>query len=472
MAATRQRLGAAWPARSERDPLLARVVGALFVLGAALMTIALLLPHPVGSDDGLLRAIAGLAFGVGAALLAAAQRTPPPVSGAAVAGFSVMVCGAIHFSGVAAGLYSTMFVWAVLVSAYFFSPAVAAAQLAWLLAWLAAVLSTVDHAGGFSPLTRWLLTAFALAVAGAVTAWLVARGKATEDRAERFFWLTRDMLCTASPEGHFVETNPAWSDLLGYSPAELRALPFLDLVHPDDRKRTIAQAERVFGGEDAVYFQNRYRAKDGTWRWLDWSATFSPAHGLVYARATDVTAHKRLESEREALVETLRTQARRDELTKLPNRRWLAEELQREVARAGRQGFSLYLTMLDLDRFKQYNDRHGHPAGDALLRESAHRWIAALRASDFMARYGGEEFVVVLPDCSTADARVVIERVRAATPFDQTCSAGIAVWEPGESAEQLIARADAALYAAKGAGRDRTVIVDSGQGLRLAGPSA
>jgi diguanylate cyclase (GGDEF)-like protein len=116
--------------------------------------------------------------------------------------------------------------------------------------------------------------------------------------------------------------------------------------------------------------------------------------------------------------------------------------------------------MIDLDRFKMYNDRHGHPAGDRLLRQCADHWMQALRASDFMARYGGEEFVVLLPDCTPADARIVIERMREATPDGQTCSAGIAALEVGESAEHLVARADAALYAAKGAGRDRTVLAN------------
>ena len=88
--------------------------------------------------------------------------------------------------------------------------------------------------------------------------------------------------------------------------------------------------------------------------------------------------------------------------------------------------------------------------------------MQTLRLTDFMARYGGEEFVVVLPDCSLADAQIVIERLRAATPGGQTCSAGIAQLELGESPEHLIARADGALYAAKAAGRDRTMVTESG----------
>jgi diguanylate cyclase (GGDEF)-like protein/PAS domain S-box-containing protein len=447
---------------ARRDPFLSYVVGALLVLGGILVLASLLLQHPGGSDDAVLRAIGAGMLLVGTAYVALARRASRRLAFVTVAAFSATVSAAIYFSGVAAGLYSTMFIWVVLVSACFFAPMAALAQVGWLLACYAVVLSSVDDSAGFSPLTRWLLSAFGLCVAGGVTTWLVARRKATAERADQFFALSRDMLCTANREGYFVELNPAWTRVLRYSPAELRARPFIDFVHPDDRKRTIAESSHIFAGHETVHFQNRYRSKDGSWHWLEWSAAYSRVQDLIYARATDVTNHKRLESERASLVETLRSEARRDALTNLPNRRWLAEELHRDLARARRQDFPLCAAIIDLDCFKQYNDRHGHPAGDRLLRESAHHWVGALRTSDFMARYGGEEFVVLLPDCSLAIARVVIERVREATPSGQTCSAGIAAWEPGESAEQLIARADAALYSAKQAGRNRTAITDGG----------
>jgi diguanylate cyclase (GGDEF)-like protein/PAS domain S-box-containing protein len=447
---------------TRRDPFLARVVGTLFVCGGILILISLLLPHPSASNGGALRNVDAIAFLMGAVCLVAASRMPRWLIHAAIAGGSLLICLCVYFTGIAAGLYPTMFIWVVLVTAYFFSPKVALAHWGWLLACYGTVLSRVPDSDGFSVFTRWLLTAIALVVAGAAMSWLVARRRATEERADRFFRLSADMLCTADRRGYFVELNPAWTHVLGYSADELRAQPFVELVHPDDRERTIAETADLFVGEDTIYFQNRYRAKDGSWHWLDWSSTYSRAQGLIYARATDVTEHKRLESDREALVETLSSQARRDALTGLPNRRWFAEELQRELARALRQQSSLCAAMIDLDRFKQYNDDHGHPAGDRLLRDGADLWSSTLRTSDFMARYGGEEFVVLLPDCSLVDARIVIERLRAATPYGQTCSAGIASWTPGESAEQLIARADGALYSAKDAGRDRTVIDDAG----------
>jgi diguanylate cyclase (GGDEF)-like protein/PAS domain S-box-containing protein len=443
---------------SHKDWFVARVVGCLLILGGVVGTLSLALPHPDFSDDRALAAVDVAAFAAGALLLAGARRAPRWLTFGALAGASTLVSLGVCFSGVAAGVYTSIFVWIVLVSAYFFPPRTAALQLAWLLGCYAVVLAWVPDSAGFSDLTRFLLTAIALAVAGGVTSWLIARKRAVQERADRFFNLTRDMLCTASPSGYFVELNPAWTEALGYTEDELRARPFIDFVHPEDRERTAAEAAELFAGADTVFFQNRYRAKDGTWRWLDWSSSCDSEQGLVYARATDVTEHKRLEAEREALVETLRSQARRDSLTNLPNRRWFAEEIMREVSRASRQRFPLCVAMVDLDHFKHYNDRCGHPTGDRLLRNCADRWTGTLRATDFMARYGGEEFVVLLPDCTLADAHVVIERLRAATPGGQTCSAGIAALETGESPEHLIARADAALYAAKSGGRDRTVV--------------
>jgi diguanylate cyclase (GGDEF)-like protein len=117
--------------------------------------------------------------------------------------------------------------------------------------------------------------------------------------------------------------------------------------------------------------------------------------------------------------------------------------------------------MLDLDHFKQYNDRRGHQAGDGLLREAAASWRLALRPYDMLARYGGEEFSVVLPGCTIEDALALVERLRAGTPEGESCSAGLAEWDGREPAEALVGRADAALYQAKRAGRDRAVVANA-----------
>jgi diguanylate cyclase (GGDEF)-like protein len=105
--------------------------------------------------------------------------------------------------------------------------------------------------------------------------------------------------------------------------------------------------------------------------------------------------------------------------------------------------------MLDLNHFKQYNDTHGHLAGDELLRQVATAWSLPLRRTDMLARYGGDEFALSLPDCPPAEAFAVIARMQSATPKGVGSAAGIATTGGEESAEEVIARADAALYRAK-----------------------
>ncbi len=114
------------------------------------------------------------------------------------------------------------------------------------------------------------------------------------------------------------------------------------------------------------------------------------------------------------------------------------------------------MAIIDLDHFKAYNDEHGHPAGDRLLVDAAAAWRARLRRGDMLARYGGEEFAAVLPGCETDHALELVERLRAATPSGSTCSIGLVKWDGRESREELVERADRALYVAKRNGRDRS----------------
>ncbi|HNE87903.1 MAG: GGDEF domain-containing protein [Candidatus Nanopelagicales bacterium] len=149
--------------------------------------------------------------------------------------------------------------------------------------------------------------------------------------------------------------------------------------------------------------------------------------------------------------------ARRDGLTGLPNRRTWDFELERVATATQQQGMPLTVAMLDLDRFKDYNDRYGHPAGDDLLVDCARAWHAELAPPALLARYGGEEFAVLLPGVSLAQSRPVLEQLRRATPGEQTVSIGFAERTPGEHIEDTLQRADRALYDAKAGGRDRVV---------------
>jgi diguanylate cyclase (GGDEF)-like protein len=160
--------------------------------------------------------------------------------------------------------------------------------------------------------------------------------------------------------------------------------------------------------------------------------------------------------ERTTTLSELEKLTRVDALTGIGNRRAFDEQLVRELKRAERERTCVALAMFDLDHFKAYNDAYGHPAGDRLLTEVAAAWQGCLRATDSLARYGGEEFALIAPGCNAADAVALVDRLRGAVTGGQTCSAGVAFWNRRESPAELLARADAALYEAKVAGRDRT----------------
>jgi len=189
---------------------------------------------------------------------------------------------------------------------------------------------------------------------------------------------------------------------------------------------------------------------------------------LVAAVASGVIAlHQQvLEAEVQRLVD-------RDPLTGLANRRGLDQALRQEVARAARTGGELTVAVVDLDRFKAVNDTDGHQVGDAVLRSVADALRNGVREYDVAARLGGDEFVLVLPGCGPDEALAVAERLRrgigvaTAATHTVTASAGVAVFAVhGTEPDELVAAADAALYAAKRAGRDRTAISSSDTSLR------
>jgi diguanylate cyclase (GGDEF)-like protein len=169
-----------------------------------------------------------------------------------------------------------------------------------------------------------------------------------------------------------------------------------------------------------------------------------------------LAAHAALVVERTELERSART----DVLTGLPNRRAFEDELRREMSRATRMRVPLTVALLDLDGFKELNDTAGHAAGDAALRAAADAWAHGLRSMDVLARYGGDEFAVLLPNCSLPEAQEVLDRMRLATPLGLGASIGLTSWHEGEPAEQLIGRADTALYASKRTGRNRTTALE------------
>ncbi len=279
------------------------------------------------------------------------------------------------------------------------------------------------------------------------------------ERIARLFQTTSDLLATVTPDGRFTLVNPAWSQTLGWRREQLLGRPPHELVHPEDVGQTIAM---LATGRDhdaqIANFTNRYRHRDGSWRWLLWSAR---SDGEVwYAAAKDVT--DRIWMERQAL---------HDPLTKLPNRLLLMDRARQALTRLHRNGGLVALLFVDLDRFKAVNDNLGHALGDHLLVSLAARLAEMMRDSDTIARLGGDEFVILAEELSTdADALAVAERVLRALqePFavgsgevSVLASVGVSVsHDPEADPEALLREADVAMYRAKRSGGYRLELFD------------
>ena len=183
----------------------------------------------------------------------------------------------------------------------------------------------------------------------------------------------------------------------------------------------------------------------------------------------------------EAEVERLRIYkeyAYTDVLTEIPNRRFYYERLAQEVARARRYGHELTMALVDLDRFKDLNDRAGHRAGDQVLKFFAQFLKANLRQEDVVCRLGGDEFTLLLPDTPVENAKLLLDRIRqkldrielsidGRTRCELSFSCGLASYQTGLLVEDLIEEADHSLFTAKSRGRNRVVAVAAGRGLPM-----
>jgi diguanylate cyclase (GGDEF)-like protein len=182
----------------------------------------------------------------------------------------------------------------------------------------------------------------------------------------------------------------------------------------------------------------------------------------------DLRSRKAIEAQNAALLAQLEVLALTDELTELPNRRASEAEMSKLISYADREGWPITLGFLDIDRFKQINDTYGHAVGDTVLREVAKVVHNALRVGDVLGRWGGEEFCLLLPKATISQSKIIAERCLLSLsewPIDIgtrklhiTASIGLEAHKPGTSLSVLLAQADAALYEAKEAGRNRVVI--------------
>jgi len=242
--------------------------------------------------------------------------------------------------------------------------------------------------------------------------------------------------------------------------------------------RLVKGANHSKKGEEVLHFENRYRHKNGSWRWVESIGTNmleEPAVRAIVANYRDITDSKQNERRLEDTQRKLRQQqdmlqdvnsklselATVDGLTQLRNRRAFEERMEDETRRWRRHGGDVSLVLLDIDNFKEYNDTFGHPKGDEVLRAVGRLLLRSLRASDFAARYGGEEFAIILPNTGRSGSLVVAEQLRraieASTWEDRQITASVGVASMGEeitNGEELVDCADRALYRSKEAGRN------------------
>jgi diguanylate cyclase (GGDEF)-like protein len=478
----------------ERLP--ARTLGYLFLAGATIGLVSLLLPLPARAHVGGLYSNVALAFVGGLSLLGGASKIRPWMIHVSLAMGSVLIARASILSGEAASFYSVWFIWVGLFAFCFFSRAAAAGHMI-----LVAVLyaATLVNDPPSSPVARWLTTVSTLVVAGIFIGTLVRRTRRQADAAAtsartmaRVTELAHELaalsdgpaarrsLCEGAlrvtlacdsvlweptgPENQLRASasagRSAATDVLATSEASpgaikaaLTATPCIEF-HPAAAPPIAVGADQSSDGrawQPIVHESRVIAVLELSWsdaRFLQDPPTLALA-GLLAVEASVTLQRLELLAKLEEIAQT-------DELTGLPNRRAWHERIPAELARASRPGEGVSVVMLDLDHFKHYNDTHGHQAGDRLLKQVASVWSNELRPTDILARYGGEEFALALPACPLSQALKIVERFRAAIPDAQSCSAGLASWNGTETAEELLDRADRALYQAKRAGRNRS----------------
>lgn len=274
-----------------------------------------------------------------------------------------------------------------------------------------------------------------------------------------------DIVLNLDVNGCIRFASPAIRQIGGFDPADVIGRNAGELVHPADREEVAkAHVEALANPSQTIIVEYRAPTAAGDMRWFE---THTRAVLDEGGRVTGVVSAVRDVGHRKTVEERLSHAAMTDGLTGIANRAAFDARLALAIQAAGADGFGC-VALFDLDHFKHVNDRYGHAAGDAVLRNFAELARGRMRDLDFVARFGGEEFAVVLPGATPEQARLVCDRLREVVAetaviaggqrIRVTVSGGVAPYDGGTTSEQVLAAADAALYEAKRAGRDRLAL--------------
>ncbi|MDQ0352221.1 diguanylate cyclase (GGDEF)-like protein/PAS domain S-box-containing protein [Alkalibacillus filiformis] len=275
-----------------------------------------------------------------------------------------------------------------------------------------------------------------------------------------------DLIAMVDKTGVITYASPSHKTVLGYEQSEYEEEEALSFVHPDDREVMQQLYDELLSTGKTKEAEYRVKHKDQGWVWIE--VLGSPIAQSDHQQSTivpdEILLISREITERKKLEEQLKQMAYYDELTDLPNRKMLDMHLKKAMARTNRTGESLASMFIDLDGFKEVNDKLGHDSGDELLKVVAARFVSCLREEDFVSRYGGDEFVVILENIAGEGAKEVAERIieQLSKPISikdeevvVSPSIGISHYpDDSEEIEELLSKADQAMYYAKSIGKN------------------
>jgi diguanylate cyclase (GGDEF)-like protein/PAS domain S-box-containing protein len=274
-----------------------------------------------------------------------------------------------------------------------------------------------------------------------------------------------DAIILADSNGDIIFSNASAQKIFGFSEEEIMGRPLTILMPEQYRHGHQKGMERVRSTGESKYFgritEMQGLRKDGNVFPIELSVSMWRAGKETFFSGIirDITKRKQLESELEKTATT-------DKLTQTYNRTKFHEVIKLEFERAKRYNHIVSMIMFDIDHFKKTNDTYGHAAGDYVLQTLTQIVMANLREIDYLVRWGGEEFVVIAPETDVERAEVLAERIRKAIEgyrFDQTgtitISLGVTQYRKNDTEDSFIKRADDAMYAAKGKGRNRVEVI-------------